>query len=252
MDLIWHGTASIEAVCAEGKILFDPFVPLKGSPIAVRVEEFDGFSHIFITHCHLDHVVDLPRIIKRNPDVVIHGTQTTYDTMLKKGVSAQNLSLLHYGDRCTVNGFTVTVFHGKHAILPKVDKQRLWSWFKSRARWNLPYLLKEYKACREKDETVFYQLEADGKIVALMGSMNLRGEVSYPTGADVLVLPYNGWDDDLSPALRTIDRLKPKKVLLDHYDDTFPPVSSPVDLSPILLKIPELVTPMHLRKIEHI
>ena len=53
MDLIWHGTAAMEVVCGQGKILFDPFVPLKGSPVKVSIDEFDGFSDIFVTHCHL-------------------------------------------------------------------------------------------------------------------------------------------------------------------------------------------------------
>ena len=53
MDLIWYGTASVEAVCGEGKLLFDPFVPLKGSSVKVGIEEYDGFSAVFLTHCHL-------------------------------------------------------------------------------------------------------------------------------------------------------------------------------------------------------
>lgn len=252
MELIWHGTASIEAVCAQGRILFDPFVPLKGSPVKVTIDEFDGFSDIFVTHCHLDHVADLPEIAGRNPGVIIHGTRTTVDTLIRKGVPEKNLSLLRYGDTLTVDGFTIRVFHGKHAILPKADGKRVAGWIRSPARWNAPWLLKEYKACQERDETVFYQLEADGKTVAHMGSMNLRDEVVYPTGADVLLLPYNGWEDNFPPAVRTIERLKPKKVLLHHYDDTFPPVSSPIDLSPILKKYPDLVTPMTLRKPEQL
>ena len=252
MELIWHGTASMEVACAQGRILFDPFVPLKGSPIKVTVDEFDGFSDIFVTHCHLDHVVDLPEITKRNPGVIIHGTQTTCDTLMRRGVPEKNLSLLRYGDTLTVNGFTLRAFHGKHAVLPRADGKRIAGWIRSPARWNAPWLLKEYKACQEKDETVFYEIEADGKTAAHMGSMNLRDEITYPTGADVLLLPYNGWEDNFPPAVRTIDRLKPKKVLLHHYDDTFPPVSSPVDLSPIVRKYPDLVTPMALRKPEQL
>ena len=250
--MIWHGTASIEAICAEGKLLFDPFVPLKHAPVKVRLEEFDGFSHIFITHCHIDHVTDLPRIVKRNPEVIIHGTQVTYDTMLKKGIPGKNLALLRYGDQCTVNGFTVRVYHGKHAILPKADWKRIWSWIKSPARWNMPHIIKEFIACQEQDETVFYQLEADGKTVSLMGSMNLRDDVTYPIQADLLVLPYNGWEDNLPPALSIIDRLQPQRILLDHCDDTFPPLTSSVDLSSIIEKNAGLTEPMQLRKVEHI
>ena len=252
MDLIWHGTASVELVCGEGKLLFDPFVPLKGSPVKVRIDEYDGFSDVFVTHCHLDHVVDLPEIARRNPAVTIHCTQTPYKTLRRKGVSAKNLSLLRYGDTRRVNGFTVRAYHGKHAVLPKLDRARLASWLKSPARGNIPYVLREYIACRESDETVCYQIEAEGKSLFLLGSMNLRDEAVYPTGADVLVLPYAGWDDDLPPAIRIIERLKPKRVLLDHYDDTFPPVSSPVDVSPLLGQYAELVTAMTLRKPERI
>ena len=187
MDLIWHGTASVEMICGEGKLLFDPFVPLKGSPIKVSIDEYDGFSDIFVTHCHLDHVVDLPEIAKRNPAVTIHCTQTPYAALRRKGVSEKNLSLLRYGDTRRVNGFTVRVFHGKHAILPKLDRRRLASWIKSSARGNIPYVLKEYIACRENDETVCYQVEAEGKTLVLLGRMNLRAEADYPTGADVLV-----------------------------------------------------------------
>ena len=72
--------------------------------------------------------------------------------------------------------------------------------------------------------------------------MNLRDEVMYPTGADVLVLPYAGWVDNLPPAVRVIERLQPKRVLLDHWDDTFPPLSSSVDTAPLMRRYPDLVT----------
>ncbi len=248
MDLTWFGTASIVAECRQGKLLFDPFVPLKGSPVNVRIEEFDGYSDIFVTHCHLDHVADLPKIVKRNPDVMLYCTMTPYRTMLKKGILEHNLTLIHYGDILTVNGFSVRVYHGKHAVLPKADRQRIVSWIKSPARWNAPSLYRQYIEYRENDETVAYRIEADGKTVFLMGSMNLRDEVQYPTGADALVLPYNGWDDNLPPAVRTVERLKPKRVLLDHYDDTFPPVSSPVDLSPVLQRYADRMVAMNLRE----
>ena len=249
MQLIWHGTASVEAVCGKGKILFDPFVPLKGSDVDVKIEEFDGFSHVFVTHGHIDHITDLPEVVRRNPDVLIHCTATPYRTLTKKGVPARNLALLRYGDLLLVNGFTIRAYHGRHAILPSVDAKMIAGWAKSPARGNMPHILKEFIACPENDETVFYQIEADGKIVCLMGSMNMRDEVEYPCGADLLVLPYNGWVDNYTPAVRFIEKLRPKRVLLNHYDNTFPPLTTPLDPSPILVKYPGLVEPMELRRV---
>ena len=249
-DLIWHGTASIEAICDGGRILFDPFVPLKGSPVDVRAEEFDGFSHIFVTHGHLDHTASLPGIVKRNPAVTICCTRAVCRTLRRKGVPAKNLSLLRYGETRRVNGFTVRVYHAKHAVLPKLDRKRLDSWLRSPARGNIPYILWAHMLCPEKGESVLYQFEADGKTVALLGSLNLRDDVGYPVGADVLVLPYNGWDDNLPPAVKTIQRLKPKRVLLDHYDDTFPPLTSTMDVSPLVERYGGLAAPMVLGKKE--
>ena len=248
MRLVWHGTASVEAVCEKGKILFDPFVPLKGSDVDVKLQDFDGFSHIFVTHGHIDHITDLPKIVRRNPDVVIHCTGTPFRTLVKKGVPIRNLAIFRYGDVMLVNGFTIRALHGKHAVLPSVDAKMVAGWVKSAARGNIPYIIYQFATCPENDETVFYQIEADGKTVCLMGSMNLRDEVSYPEGADLLVLPYNGWADNFPPAVRAIERLKPKRVLLDHYDNTFPPLTTELDLSPILEKYPDLAEPMELRR----
>ncbi|MCR4951559.1 MAG: hypothetical protein K6A40_09585, partial [Solobacterium sp.] len=61
-----------------------------------------------------------------------------------------------------------------------------------------------------------------------MGSMNLLDE-DYPEGADLLILPFQGRSDIDSFGEQIIRRLKPKTVLLDHYDDAFPPMSGTVE-----------------------
>ena len=86
MQLIWHGTASVELICAAGRILFDPFVPLPGSKVPVRPEDFDGFTDIFLTHGHLDHIVSVPGIVKRNPGATVCCTGTPCETLRAKGV----------------------------------------------------------------------------------------------------------------------------------------------------------------------
>ena len=71
MRLVWHGTASIEIVSEGGRLLFDPFVPLKGSPVPVKLADFDGFTDIFVTHGHLDHILTIPDVARRNPETRI-------------------------------------------------------------------------------------------------------------------------------------------------------------------------------------
>lgn len=250
MEIVWHGTASVELRTKEGKILFDPFVPIKGSPVDIGVEEFDGFGDIFITHGHLDHVASLPSIYKRNPNIRIHCTQTPYRTLRRKGIPKENLAIINFGDEITVFDFKIRILHGKHARLPRLTAKLFAEMFSTPAKENLPYLLHEHTLCKERGETVFYDIEAEEKRVSLMGSLNLRDDTEYPAESDLLILPYNGWTDNFPPASAVIERLRPKKVLLDHYDDTFPPVTRKINLAPILEKYGERVRALAHRKTE--
>lgn len=234
LKLIWHGTASIELVCDEGRILFDPFVPLRGSDVNVKLSDFDGFTDILVTHGHFDHIASLPEIYRRNPSVRIYCTAAPYGALLKKGIPAENLVKIGFGQKLELNGFCIETFHGRHAVLPKATPARLKQILSDRNAGNVPSILRELIRCRENDETVLYQIGAEGRSITLMGSMNLRGDVTYPEGSDILILPYNGWEDNYPPAQRVIERLKPRRIYLDHYDNTFPPVTSPLDLTPVL------------------
>ena len=248
----WHGTASVELISECGRILFDPFVPFKGSPVPVKIEDFDGFTDILVTHGHFDHITSLPEIVKRNSQTLIHCTKAPYRTLSRKGVDRKNLHLLRYGDTLNVNGFQISVLHGRHAVLPKATLRRLVYILKHPAKGNIPFILRENRLDVENDETVFYKIEANEKTICLMGSMNLRDEVEYPIEADLLILPYNGWEDNFPPAVRVIERLKPKRVLLDHYDDTFPPLTMPLDLEPILGKYEGKVKEMRIGEVEEV
>lgn len=249
MRLIWHGTASIEIISSDTRILFDPFVPLPGSGVPVKIGDFDGFTDIFVTHGHFDHISNLPEIARRNPQMKIYCTRTPRRTLIKRGVRRQNIVELFFDGPVRVGGLTITPKHGKHALLPKAGLSRLAYILKSPARSNIPHIVREHLRCRENDETVFYQIEAEGKKVCLMGSLNLRDDVDYPVGADLVVLPYNGWEDNFPPAVRAIGRLKPKRVVLDHYDDTFPPITQAIDLRPVLERYGGVVTAMKIGEI---
>ena len=84
----------------------------------------------------------------------------------------------------------------------------------------------------EKGETLFYEVTAGGRRIQVMGSLGLCPEVDYPTGADALILPYQGRSDLVTCGWDLVQRLKPKAVYLDHYDDSFPPLTAAIDTKP--------------------
>ncbi len=245
MKILWHGTAAIEIRSETTTILFDPFVPLKGSDVPVKLSDYDGFKTVFVTHGHIDHILSLPLISERNPDMKIYCTKAPYQTLERKGIPASRLTRIGYPDSIQIGDIRVRTYHGKHAILPEANWQNITMILRRKPLSNIPLIAVQNMLCQEKDETVFYQIESGGQTISLMGSMNLRDETEYPQGSDYLILPYNGWQDNLTPAIRCIERLRPKHVLLDHYDDTFPPITSAVDTEPICRRYPGIAEEMH-------
>ena len=53
-------------------------------------------------------------------------------------------------------------------------------------------------------------------------------------GADILLMPYQGSSDLVTHARPVLETLRPRRVVLTHFDDAFPPLSSSVDTAGIM------------------
>lgn len=247
MKITWKGTASIEIESGDSKIIFDPFVPYPHSDVPVTIEDFDGYKHIFVTHGHFDHIEYIPEVCRRNPDAMVYCTKAPYNKLLSKGVPKESLTLIGNNEHCRVvgdefiseagddrtDGIEIRTYQGRHAIL-KADVCRVFSdAFRFHCVSNFPRLLHGLLAYPENKETLFYEILAEGKRIFLMGSLNLDADTEYPEVCDLMVLPYNGWDDNFPHAVEIADKLKPAKILADHYDTTFRPGTTDLDLTPL-------------------
>ena len=236
IKLKWYGTASILLEYDKTRLLFDPFLSLNAKCFKPPVNELSAVENILVTHGHLDHIVDIPAILKRGD-----GTATVYCTakprevLVSKGVEETRVRLIKPGDCLNFGPFEVRVLKGKHIVfnLGLVLK----TFFNPRVftnRNNLKYMLTENKICVEAGEMVVYNISVANKRILILGSLNLDDDTEYPEGADLLILPFQGRSDINKYAMPFIDRLQPKKVLLDHFDDTFPPISSNVKTGPFI------------------
>ena len=123
------------------------------------------------------------------------------------------------------------VFQGRHIRFDrKLIMKTLLSWRILKYMRNLIFELWAVPRFKENGETVVYELEAEGKRIQVLGSLGLDENESYKPGADLLVMPYQGNSFLEREADRVIRVLQPKRILLSHFDDAFPPVSSEVDL----------------------
>lgn len=231
MKITWCGTASLMISSGTTTILSDPFIPFKDSEIKTDPSVYRKCNNILVTHGHFDHIGSLHEI--SYDDSVIFCTETPGKTLLKKNVRGK-INCIKPGDSFTIGNFKIIAYQSRHIHID--SKLVLRTLFCRHFAKHIGSFLKNipnYFFYKENGEILGYKIEAEGKILFLLGSLNLDPETEYPKNADILFLPYQGASVLADKAKEILEVLKPKGVFLTHYDDTFPPVSNTVDTSEI-------------------
>lgn len=278
MKLIWYGTASLILQEEDTTIAFDPFcgMPEGGfgrryfgnarastQALAARknarasIRAYRRASDIFVTHGHFDHIYHIPAIYRKLP-VTVYCTAAPRRTLQKHGFPVQRrarhmlrrklpgspimqkIQEIGPGWEGTVGPFTIAACQGRHC---RFDLPLLKNTVLCRRFWRHPLHLLHILAADltfpEKGEILFYEVTCQERRIQIMGSMNLDTHTEYPTGADVLILPLQGRSDQDTYALDIVRRLQPKSILLDHYDNAFPPLTNDIDTSVFVRNVRE-------------
>ncbi len=237
MKITWYGTASILIETKKTALLFDPYMkdlPQKRESQEVkdiRKRVFQEQKNVLITHGHLDHLASIQPLYNDLP-CTIYLTKTPYQTLKKRKFPIEKLQEIHAGEEIRFEDVTVRALRGKHVTFVRREVAKfIFGW----GRWRyLPRAIRlgiAYFRYPENGEILMYEIESEGKRIQLMGSAGLHEDVDYATGADVLILPHQGRSDIDEYNAKIVEKLQPKRILLDHYDDAFPPFSAdiPVD-----------------------
>jgi len=234
MRLKWHGTAALTIESDGFTIAVDPFI---GMPLRVsdeqrrssgRADELRAADAVLVTHGHIDHIYDIAALYG-DSEVVIYAPETAVKTLRREGIGADRLRAVSDRERLSIGPFSVSAYHARHCrfdigvVMKTVFNAETWR--------NMGQLLRLGRINRrfpENGETYMYEIACRDRRVDLMGSMGLRDDGDYPVGADTLILPFQGTGDPAKTCRPIVDRLKPKRILLDHYDNSFPPLSSQI------------------------
>ena len=229
MKVTWFGTASIALDDGKTKLLLDPFLRMNRRLPKLKASLFTGFDAVLLSHGHFDHISDLPAILKLDETVPVYCTAAPKASLVKRGVSPGRFRDIAPGSSFSVGDFTVNVLAGQHidfdinyilSVLPGCV-----------ARFPQTFKLLYYiKALPENGEIVAFKITNGGFTALVLGSYGFAPGETYPTGPDLFVLPFSGNSGLAERALPELADIRPKRILFDHFDDSFPPLTKRMDV----------------------
>ena len=233
LNFIWYGTNSFKIYDNDNSILFDPFIRFSKIKDKSFYKNFTDEKNIFITHGHIDHILNIPKLYK-NKNCKIYALKNIYKRLLKRGIKKNQLVHIDYNETINLGKFKIVTYKSKHIkfdlklILSTTFNINTIKYFKRAL-----YLGYNHIKNPLKNEIVAYEIKYDKISIFSLGSMNLDKNTIYPKGVDYLILAYQGRSDLDEKIKDILEILKPKKIILTHFDNSFPPISKDVNLENI-------------------
>ena len=254
----WYGTAALHLVVEEALgVFFDPWFArppgarprIAADPRAVELHPLDV---ILVSHSHFDHIMNLPDLVRRYPQVQANVPAVTIQNCRRLCCGAifkdyscdladsewARIHTVTAGYRTEVSSpdrsvrLRATAIKSGHVRFDAYSVLR--ALFKFKVISRLGYYSK-FLAGFPAGEVLGWELQVESggesKRVVFFGSLckEYAAALRQYTDCDCLFIPLAGRQNILPYASVLTEALRPRMVIPIHHDDFFPPVSYAVD-----------------------
>lgn len=230
IKFVWFGTATVLLDVDGEKLLFDPYFRINKKLEPTALEEFCHADYILNTHPHFDHLCDWPKILPHT-DAKLIAPPTALLRLEAQDVDvAKRMEIVCPHDTLNLKNCQIKVHRTRHVknnagIILKTAFRIL---FKAKIKSAIK-ILSIHKNFKMGGDIVAYEINCQQKTILLFGSAGFDESTKLPKKVDVLIWPFQGRTGMTKYSLPIIEKINPKKIVLDHFDDAFPPITGKVD-----------------------
>lgn len=230
MRVKWYGTASLLVEGGGTRILIDPYLRGFNRKLpSFPLEETKEADAILITHPHLDHFSDVGAFTEGVKQIYVSANGIL--CARENGIPDGKMTPLSANEKIRIGEITVRTFRSRHCKFDAATILRVA--FSPRTYLHLGSCLRLLGMTRKyriTEKDIFaLELSCEGKRVMILGSAGMEENVVYPEGADLLVFPYQGRAQMHRYMIPFLHVFRPKAVMIDHFDDAFPPLTRTTD-----------------------
>lgn len=226
MRIKWYGTASLLLESGGTKLLFDPYLKNHNKKLfRLPLAETAEADAIVITHPHFDHFGNIDAFTEGGTKPVYvsaHGIELAR----RHGFNTSSMRAIGANEEFSVGCFKIRTYQSRHCKFDAITV--LGVAFSPRTYVQIGRaikLLKENRSFKLDGDIYAFEVTDGIKTAVILGSAGMDAAVEYPKGADLFVFPYQGRSGMHQYVKKFLPAFKPKKVFLDHFDNSFPPLT---------------------------
>ena len=228
MKIKWCGTATLLLESGGFRLLIDPYLRGYNKKVTAPLEEMQSAEAVFITHPHLDHFCDIGAFT--DTAKCIYVSENGIDHAAEHGIKTDRMQAISANERYEVGPFVIHTYQGRHCVFDAATLLRIVFSPRSYIRLkDVVSLLRQTKEYRIEDDIYVLEISDGEKRIVVLGSAGMDEDTAYPQDAALLVFPYQGRRRMDKYMLPFLDAFRPKCVMIDHFDDAFPPLTHTIN-----------------------